>query len=190
MSLVTINYALWQLITNPSFPHANGQPNIKLLIFDTVSRLFAISLLVLYINSNTEFHEMLRLPILLEHYRQHQQQVSDISFWDFLVMHYQSDVSHDSDDNQLNLLSLQSTARTHCLQSDCRLGSMIIHHNSLSWCDCRWHKQGRTSTKLHGMYSDKDLLMVILIDVWWMPLIMQSKVSAKWVYASCLWLLG
>ena len=66
-----------------------------------MSRLFAISLLVLYINSNTEFHEMLRLPILLEHYRQHQQQVSDISFWDFLVMHYQSDVAHDADDNQL-----------------------------------------------------------------------------------------
>jgi len=66
-----------------------------------VSRIFAISLLVLYINSNTEFHEMLRLPILFEHYSQHKQQVSDISFWDFLVMHYQSDVSHDSDDNQL-----------------------------------------------------------------------------------------
>jgi hypothetical protein len=44
---------------------------------------------------------MLRLPILFEHYSQHKQQVSDISFWDFLVMHYQSDVSHDSDDNQL-----------------------------------------------------------------------------------------
>jgi len=66
-----------------------------------VSRLLAISFLILYINSNTEFHEMLRLPILLEHYSQHKKQVSDISFWDFLVMHYKSDVSHDSDDNQL-----------------------------------------------------------------------------------------
>jgi hypothetical protein len=44
---------------------------------------------------------MLRLPILLEHYSQHKQQVKDISFWDFLVMHYKSDVAHDSDDNQL-----------------------------------------------------------------------------------------
>lgn len=67
----------------------------------SMSRILAISFLVLYINSNTEFHEMLRLPILLEHYSQHKQKVSDISFWDFLVMHYQSDVSHDSDDNQL-----------------------------------------------------------------------------------------
>ena|SRR5258708_7542867 len=66
-----------------------------------VSRLLALSFLLLYINSNTEFHEMLRLPILLEHYNQHKQLASDISFWDFLVMHYKSDVSHDSDDNQL-----------------------------------------------------------------------------------------
>jgi hypothetical protein len=44
---------------------------------------------------------MLRLPILLEHYSQHKSQVSDISFWEFLVMHYKSDVAHDADDNQL-----------------------------------------------------------------------------------------
>ena len=44
---------------------------------------------------------MLRLPILLEHYSQHKQKVRDISFWEFLVMHYKSDVSHDADDNQL-----------------------------------------------------------------------------------------
>jgi len=66
-----------------------------------VSRILAISFLILYINSNTEFHEMLRMPILLEHYSEHKQKVSDISFWDFLVMHYKTDVSHDSDDNQL-----------------------------------------------------------------------------------------
>ena len=66
-----------------------------------MSRILAVAFLVLYINSNTEFHEMLRLPILLEHYSQHKLRVSDISFWEFLVMHYKTDVSHDSDDNQL-----------------------------------------------------------------------------------------
>ena len=66
-----------------------------------MNRLLAISFLFLYINSNTEFHEMLRMPILFEHFSEHKQKVSDISFWDFLVMHYKSDVSHDADDNQL-----------------------------------------------------------------------------------------
>jgi hypothetical protein len=57
--------------------------------------------LVLYINSYTEFHETLRLPVLLEHYAEHKQQVKDMSFWEFLVMHYKTDVSHDSQDNRL-----------------------------------------------------------------------------------------
>jgi len=58
---------------------------------------------------------MLRFPILLEHYSQHKQLVSDISFWDFLVMHYESNVSHDSDDNQLPFKDHSFTAPTLAL---------------------------------------------------------------------------
>jgi hypothetical protein len=66
-----------------------------------LKRFFAISLLALYINSYTEFHEALRLPVLFEHYAEHKSLVSDISFWEFLVMHYKSDVNHDDHDGQL-----------------------------------------------------------------------------------------
>ena len=44
---------------------------------------------------------MLRLPILFEHFSQHKKLTGDISFWEFLKMHYKSDVPHDSDDNEL-----------------------------------------------------------------------------------------
>lgn len=66
-----------------------------------MKRFLAISLLVLYINSNTEMHEVFRLPVLVEHFTEHKQLVGDISFWDFLVMHYNTNVSHDADDNKL-----------------------------------------------------------------------------------------
>jgi len=66
-----------------------------------LKRFLALSLLVLYINSYTEFHETLRLPVLLEHYAEHKQQVKDMSFWEFLVMHYKTDISHDDQDNRL-----------------------------------------------------------------------------------------
>lgn len=66
-----------------------------------MKRLLAISLLVLYVNSNTEMHEILRLPLLVEHFTEHRKLVGDISFWEFLVMHYNSNVSHDADDNKL-----------------------------------------------------------------------------------------
>jgi len=66
-----------------------------------LKRFLAISLLALYINSYTEFHEALRLPVLFEHYAEHRQKVSDMSFWEFLAMHYKTDVNHDDHDGQL-----------------------------------------------------------------------------------------
>lgn len=78
--------------------------NISLIFTNAIAvlkRFFAISLLVLYINSYTEFHEALRIPILLEHYSEHRQLVNDLSFLEFLTMHYKSDASHDDQDNRL-----------------------------------------------------------------------------------------
>ena len=66
-----------------------------------MKQVISISLLVLYINSYTEFHELLRLPVLLEHYQEHREQVSDMTFFEFLGMHYKSDLSHDKQDSQL-----------------------------------------------------------------------------------------
>jgi hypothetical protein len=66
-----------------------------------VKRFLAISLIVLYVNSNTEFHEILRLPLLIEHFTEHKKLVGDISFWEFLVMHYKTNASHDADDSRL-----------------------------------------------------------------------------------------
>jgi hypothetical protein len=66
-----------------------------------VKRLMSILLLALYLTSFTEMHEVLRLPILLEHYAEHKNQVSDMSFIEFLEMHYKSDVTHDEHDSQL-----------------------------------------------------------------------------------------
>jgi lipopolysaccharide export system protein LptC len=41
------------------------------------------------------------MPVLIEHYQEHKQKVSDITFWEFLVMHYKTDASHDNQDNEL-----------------------------------------------------------------------------------------
>ncbi|NJM52329.1 MAG: hypothetical protein HC846_02405 [Blastocatellia bacterium] len=66
-----------------------------------MKKLFAISLVIFYINSNTEFHELMRVPILLEHFTQHKKLVGDISIWEFLAMHYNTNEPHDADDNKL-----------------------------------------------------------------------------------------
>jgi hypothetical protein len=66
-----------------------------------VKQLVAALFLFAYISSTTEFHEALRLPLLFEHYAEHQAKVADLTFWEFLAMHYKTDVAHDDHDNQL-----------------------------------------------------------------------------------------
>ena len=60
-----------------------------------------ILLLSLYLIASTEFHQVLSLPLLVEHYVEHHEQVNDMTFWEFLVLHYKTDVPHDDQDMRL-----------------------------------------------------------------------------------------
>ena len=61
-------------------------------------RANAISLLLLYFFLvNTELREIVRLPILLEHFTEHKLQNKDVSFLDFIVLHYFSSDVKDAD---------------------------------------------------------------------------------------------
>lgn len=66
-----------------------------------MSRTITILLLFAYLTSFTEFSELLRLPLLIEHYAEHKNQVSEMSFREFLAMHYKADVAHDDQDHEL-----------------------------------------------------------------------------------------
>ncbi|MBS1490098.1 MAG: hypothetical protein JSS93_06205 [Bacteroidetes bacterium] len=66
-----------------------------------MKRVLAIAFLVLYINSNTELHELMRLPVLFEHFSEHKNLAGGISLWNFLVMHYSTNQSHDAHDSRL-----------------------------------------------------------------------------------------
>lgn len=44
--------------------------------------------LMIYLFGATQLHELLKLPLLVVHYMEHEQQNSDNNLWDFLVLHY------------------------------------------------------------------------------------------------------
>jgi hypothetical protein len=73
-----------------------------------------VGMLLIYLVSSTEVHELVRLPLLVKHYQEHKEQVTGITFWEFLVMHYKTDVPHDDQDTRLPFKtchhSLASTA--------------------------------------------------------------------------------
>ncbi|HET6543492.1 MAG TPA: hypothetical protein VFG46_23570 [Chryseolinea sp.] len=60
-------------------------------------RASAISLLLLYFLANTELRELVRMPILFEHFSEHKQRNKHVSFLDFIVLHYFSGHLKDAD---------------------------------------------------------------------------------------------
>jgi hypothetical protein len=63
-------------------------------------RFTAIVFISLYAMTFTECHQVLKLPLLFKHYQEHSSAV-DMTFVEFLVMHYKTDVPHDDTDMQL-----------------------------------------------------------------------------------------
>ena len=57
----------------------------------------SIFLLVLYLLGTTELHELLRLPLLVEHFMEHRRADNQMSFFDFMNLHYAQGVVQDED---------------------------------------------------------------------------------------------
>lgn len=53
-----------------------------------VKRFAGILLISVYMFSFAEFHNLLKIPVLIEHFREHSQQDQHISFWSFIKLHY------------------------------------------------------------------------------------------------------
>lgn len=59
-------------------------------------------LLLLVAADTTELHELIKLPVLFEHFAEHKQRDNKVSFTDFLSMHYWGDDQND-DDNERDM---------------------------------------------------------------------------------------
>lgn len=57
-----------------------------------MKRFAILMLLITFVFSNTEFHELFKLPVLIGHYIEHKENDKDVSFVDFIKLHY----SHSS----------------------------------------------------------------------------------------------
>ncbi|WP_295801678.1 hypothetical protein [Mucilaginibacter sp.] len=62
-----------------------------------MKKFTAILLLTVYLFSTTELHQLLKLPVVFEHFAEHQQKNKNISFLQFLDMHYMHGSPKDKD---------------------------------------------------------------------------------------------
>ncbi len=60
-------------------------------------RFAAILFFTAYLTSTTEASQLLKLPVILQHFHEHQQRNPGISFFKFLDMHYLHGSPHDED---------------------------------------------------------------------------------------------
>ena len=56
--------------------------------FVYLKKLISIGLLLLLMGSNTEFHQLMKLPVLIKHYMDHRNSDQSLSFADFILAHY------------------------------------------------------------------------------------------------------
>ena len=73
----------------------------------------ALSLLFLYLFNATAFSELLKLPLLVQHYKEHQQEHPGITFASFVCQHYAHGDVDDADKDQDRKLPYKNIDFTH-----------------------------------------------------------------------------
>ena len=65
-----------------------------------MKKLISVAILSLYLISATEFYQLLKLPMLIEHFIQHKKENKTITLFSFLQMHYIGPNVKDADYEQ------------------------------------------------------------------------------------------
>lgn len=73
----------------------------------------ALTLLFFYLFTSAEFNELLKFPILVEHYKEHQQEQPEITFASYVCQHYAHGDVDDADKGQDKKLPYKSIDFTH-----------------------------------------------------------------------------
>lgn len=73
----------------------------------------ALTLLFLYLFTSTEFSELLKFPLLVEHYKEHKQEHPEITFASFVCQHYTQGEVEDADKDQDMKLPYKTIDFTH-----------------------------------------------------------------------------
>lgn len=97
--------------------------SLSFFIFVHLKKTIAIFFLSVYLFSYTELHQLVKIPLLVKHFREHRQEDKNISFWAFMKIHYLEKMVKDTDFEKDQQLPLRD--------ADCNL--MVIN----SVCECQ-----------------------------------------------------
>ena len=81
-----------------------------------MKKTIAILFISLYVFSATELNQFFKLPILFEHFSEHKSENKNITFLQFLKIHYQGNHAPDSDDLKDKRLPFKSHGNSFSTQ--------------------------------------------------------------------------
>jgi hypothetical protein len=95
-----------------------------------IKKILVLMLGVLILNSATELHQLLKLPLLIQHYIHHQSKDPSLSFLAFLKIHY-TDPQHpnDNDDREDNELPFKSIGSISHLDTPIMEKRVVVDFN-------------------------------------------------------------
>jgi hypothetical protein len=93
---------------------ANKEKGFFLYLYH-LKRLLIIFTLGLYLASATEARELLKMPLLIKHYQEHKAGKSEISFTEFILVHYINLEEHGAEDAHDHSLPFKAHDNCHTL---------------------------------------------------------------------------
>ena len=114
-----------------------------------------IVLVGIHLAGNTEVGQLLRLPELITHYFQHHRQNSDISFVEFLAMHYGGDDGTNADNDYYNQLPCHNLKHN----TISLVFSPMIHEAEMP--DQSLQPEIQFSSRLSDGKADKHVLLIL-----------------------------
>lgn len=126
-----------------------------------VKKAVAFLLLSLYMLSFSEFHQFLKMPVLVQHFLEHRQQDRTISFWSFLEEHYIHQYVVDDDyqrDNQLPFRDTDCCIVTLTLSCECPVPQIIAMTGDVEEVQQEFN-----------LYEEKDFSLLQVADIFQPP---------------------
>lgn len=125
-----------------------------------LKKLFAISFLFIYLFSTTELHQLLKMPLLVEHFVEHKEENKDLNLWQFLKIHYAfghvKDADYDKD------MKLPFKSHDNCVSSVSNIYISLLEKVSIQ-------KPLQLLEKKNFETKDGFLLSSFLSNIWQPP---------------------
>ena len=120
----------------------------------------AIFFFIVYLFSATEFHQLLKLPVIFQHYAEHKEEDKSISLLQFLAMHYLYGSPADKDYDRDMQLPFKTSG--DCISSVATAFVPLIIQFSIA-------KPVEISEKKNYVTQDRFLLSSYLSNIWQPP---------------------